>query len=118
LLIEHCPPSRSFRIHCGGNQLKYDRHIKKIPTGLIVTGPNIASQELLFSQLADRLRSKTEALVVILRSGDAANLKTVLKKLIRDATNGKCDDEDESENPQHEVSLSHSSSSKLIALEP
>jgi hypothetical protein len=33
--------------------------------------------------------------VVILRSGDASNLKTILKKIIRDATNQKEDDGDD-----------------------
>lgn len=62
---------------------------ENIPTALIVTGPNIASQDFLFHQLAGRLRTQTNGLVVVLRSGDASNLKTVLKKLIRDATNQK-----------------------------
>lgn len=62
---------------------------------MIGTGQNIASQELLFSQLADRVCSETDAIVVIFRSGDASNVKTVLKKLIRDATNQDHDDEDE-----------------------
>jgi hypothetical protein len=75
--------------------LTKSRGKEKIPTGLIVTGPNIASQELLFGQLADRIRNDTGALVVTFRSGDGSNLKTVLKKLIRDATNQDHDDEDE-----------------------
>lgn len=33
--------------------------------------------------------------MVILRSGDASNLKSVLKKIIRDATNQKEDDGDD-----------------------
>ncbi|KAI9745251.1 MAG: hypothetical protein M1818_001530 [Claussenomyces sp. TS43310] len=67
----------------------------RIPTCLIVTGPNIASQERLFSQLGDRLRSTTNGVVLSLRSGDAPNLKTALKKLIRDATNQSHDEGDE-----------------------
>lgn len=64
---------------------------------MIVTGPNIASQELLFAQLADRIRTDdgSDAIVVNLRSADATNLKAVLKKIIRDATNEEHEDEDE-----------------------
>lgn len=65
----------------------------KIPTAIIVTGPNITSQELLFSRLTKKLQQG--AIPITLRSGDAINLKTVLKKLIRDATNEVHEDEDE-----------------------
>jgi len=82
--------------------LSLSRFREQIPTGLIVTGPNIASQELLFSQIASRLRSQTNSLVVVLRSLDASNLKTVLKKLIRDATNQKWCDGDEADLPAHQ----------------
>jgi origin recognition complex subunit 3 len=78
------------------------RHKHQIPTGLIVTGPNIASQELLFSQIATTLESETNSLVVILRSMDASNLKTVLKKLIRNATNQKGDDDDDAQMTSHQ----------------
>lgn len=71
------------------------RHKEQIPAGLIVTGPNIASQELLFGQLATHLRSATDNIVVTLRSGDAPNLKTVLKKVIRDAASSKPDPDDD-----------------------
>jgi hypothetical protein len=71
------------------------RERDQIPTGLIVTGPNIASQELLFDQLAESLQSYVHGPVVILRSSDASNLKTLLKKVIREATNQKEDNEDE-----------------------
>jgi hypothetical protein len=66
-----------------------------VPAGLIVTGPNIASQSLLFSQLSERLQSEINGPIVILRSGDASNLKAVLKQLIRDATNQRSTDDDE-----------------------
>jgi hypothetical protein len=77
--------------------LTWCRERDQIPTGLIVTGPNIASQELLFAQIAEGLKSFIRGPVVILRSGDANNLKSILKKIIRDATNQKerednCDD--------------------------
>ena len=61
-----------------------------------MTGPNIASQELLFSQLAEQIKAESNchSIVVNLRSGDATNLKAILKKIIRDATNEEHEDED------------------------
>lgn len=63
---------------------------------MIVTGPNIALQELLFSQLAERIKKESDghSIVVNLRSGDATNLKASLKKIIRDATNEEHEEED------------------------
>jgi origin recognition complex subunit 3 len=58
----------------------------KIPSGFIVTGANIASQELLFEQLSENLEEKADAKVVRLRSADASNLKASLKKIIHDIT--------------------------------
>lgn len=67
-----------------------------MPAGFIVTGPNIASQSLLFSQLSERLKGEINGPVVTIRSGDASNLKAALKQLIRDATNQRFTiDEDE-----------------------
>lgn len=68
-----------------------------VPAGFIVTGPNIASQSLLFKQLSERLKEKFNGPVVTLRSGDASNLKAALKQLIRDATNQRSTDEEEEE---------------------
>ena len=61
--------------------------MERLPTGFIVTGPNIASQSLLFSQLSEKLKAEINGPVVTLRSGDASNLKAILKQLIRDVTN-------------------------------
>lgn len=58
----------------------------KIPAALIVTGPNIASQDLLFEQLAESLGPSVQGRVVRLRSAEAPNLKATLKKIIRDVT--------------------------------
>ncbi|KKY36599.1 putative origin recognition complex subunit [Diaporthe ampelina] len=58
----------------------------KIRAALIVTGPNISSQDLLFEQLAQGLRDSSKGPVVRLRSAEAPNLKATLKKIIRDAT--------------------------------
>ena len=66
-----------------------------LPTGFITTGPNIASQSLLFKQISDRLKVQINGPVVTLRSGDVSNLKAALKQIIRDATNQKGVVEDE-----------------------
>lgn len=59
----------------------------KLPTGLVLAGPNIASHRRLFEQFRMRLRDVDDVgPVVILTSKDASNLKGTLKKIIRDAT--------------------------------
>lgn len=62
----------------------------KIPAALIVTGPNIASQDLLFAQLGDEAVVHQEegkgSWFVRLRSAEAPNLKATLRKIIRDVT--------------------------------
>lgn len=59
----------------------------KVPTALILVGPNIASHGPLFSQLATRIQTDDQVgPVVVLSSKDATNLKGVLRKLIKDAT--------------------------------
>lgn len=60
----------------------------KIPAALIVTGPNIASQDLLFAQLSGA-EDGAEAAVgggrfVRLRAAEAPNLKAALRKIVRD----------------------------------
>jgi origin recognition complex subunit 3 len=67
----------------------------RVPTGFIVTGPNISSHSLLFKQLSARLKTEINGPIVVLRSSDASNLKGVLKHLIRDATNQRPGDDDE-----------------------
>jgi origin recognition complex subunit 3 len=66
-----------------------------VPAGFIVTGPNIASQSVLFNQLSERLKTEINGPIVTLRSGDASNLKAALKQLIRDATNQRSTDEED-----------------------
>ncbi|KAK3372518.1 origin recognition complex subunit 3 N-terminus-domain-containing protein [Podospora didyma] len=70
---------------------------EKITAGIIITGPNIASQDLLFEQLAETLCKATQAKFVRLRSAEAPHLKAALKKIIREATarGGSVDDEDD-----------------------
>jgi origin recognition complex subunit 3 len=60
-----------------------------------VTGPNIASQSLLFEQLSERLKIEINGPIVTLRSGSSSNLKAALKQLNRDATNQRetCEDD-------------------------
>ncbi|KAK1830074.1 origin recognition complex subunit 3 N-terminus-domain-containing protein [Podospora conica] len=66
----------------------------KIPAGFIITGPNLASQDLLFEQLAETLGKGSGARVVRLRSAEAPNLKAALKKIIREAATGGEDTEE------------------------
>ncbi|KAL2756413.1 hypothetical protein ACRALDRAFT_1081719 [Sodiomyces alcalophilus JCM 7366] len=60
----------------------------KITSAFIITGANIASQDLLFGQLAERLTTGTRSKFVRLRSSEATNVKAALKKIIQDATSG------------------------------
>ncbi|KAI1006129.1 hypothetical protein K3495_g2092 [Podosphaera aphanis] len=66
----------------------------QIPTGFVTTGPNFASQELIFRQILNRLKPDTKNPVVTIRSADATNLKSVLKQIIRDAVTPIIDDDD------------------------
>ncbi|KAI1367360.1 origin recognition complex subunit 3 N-terminus-domain-containing protein [Xylaria arbuscula] len=61
-----------------------DTPVGKIPSAFIITGPNIASQDLLFEQLSETLHNEANAQTVRLRSGDASNLRAVLRKIIQD----------------------------------
>ena len=67
----------------------------KIPTAFIVTGPNIASQKLLFEQLSEDLGDICRGRFVRIQSAEAPNLKSTLKKIIRDVTARATEDEDE-----------------------
>lgn len=68
----------------------------KIPAALIITGPNIASQDLLFEQLSESLHDSVHGRLVRIRSAEAPNFKTTLKKIIRDVTKRSAgDDEDD-----------------------
>jgi hypothetical protein len=69
----------------------------KIPAAFIVTGPNVASQDLLFLQLAEGLGDEVEGRFVRLRSAEAPNLKATLKKIIRDVTKAVAGDGEEAE---------------------
>ncbi|KAK0383147.1 hypothetical protein NLU13_9060 [Sarocladium strictum] len=66
----------------------------KIPSAFIITGPDIAAQDLLFEQLSESLQQSLSSKFVRLRSSDGTTLKATLKKIIRDAT-AKGDDADE-----------------------
>ncbi|KAK5634440.1 hypothetical protein RRF57_010153 [Xylaria bambusicola] len=55
----------------------------KIPSAFIVTGPNIVSADLLFEQLSETLQHEADAYTVRLRSGDASNLRAILRKVIQ-----------------------------------
>lgn len=73
---------------------RVERGTSRVPTGFIATGPNIASQSLLFNQLSKRLRNQINGPVVTLRSGDASNLKAALKQIIREVTNLRSAEDD------------------------
>lgn len=60
--------------------------VDHIPSAFIITGPNIASQDLLFEQLSEALQRSSASKFVRLRSSEATTLKAALKKTIRDAT--------------------------------
>lgn len=98
-VVQYAHPKMS-RGH-GTGQLNADRN-KILPAGFIATGPNISSQELLFTQLLGRLRGQKKGPTVLLRSGDASNLKNILKQIIRDSTNQKDVVDDEEVNVQDE----------------
>lgn len=63
-----------------------DAQRSKIPAAFIVTGPDLSSQDLLFSQLSERLAEAEPARFVRVSSAEATNLKSALKKIIRDVT--------------------------------
>ncbi|KND90156.1 Origin recognition complex subunit 3 [Tolypocladium ophioglossoides CBS 100239] len=59
--------------------------VDHITSAFIITGPNIASQDLLFEQLSEALQRSSASKFVRLRSSEATTLKGALKKTIRDA---------------------------------
>lgn len=83
--------------------------IDKIPSAFIITGPDIASQDLLFDQLADNLEANTTGKVVRLRSAEAGSLKAALKRIIQGVTTRQAtgdEDEDEEEGVAAEKGIS------------
>ncbi|EKG09208.1 Origin recognition complex subunit 3 [Macrophomina phaseolina MS6] len=67
----------------------------KIPTGLVVAGPSIASHAQFFDSLAQRTAVEAQSVFVALTSSECPNLKTLLKNLIRKATSADDGDGDE-----------------------
>ncbi|KAG5292003.1 origin recognition complex subunit [Histoplasma ohiense] len=59
----------------------------RIPTGLITLGSNISSMGRLLDRLREQIQSRTTGQVVTLDSGNASNLKNILKQIIRSGTN-------------------------------
>lgn len=62
-----------------------------------MTGPNIASQDLLFEQLSETLQQSGAGPFVRLKSSEIGSLKGVLKKIIRVATARPIEENDEEE---------------------
>ncbi|KAG5967093.1 hypothetical protein E4U58_002312 [Claviceps cyperi] len=61
--------------------------LDQIPSAFIITGPNIASQDLLFEQLSESLLQRSSpSRFVRLKSSETLTLKAALKKTIQDAT--------------------------------
>ncbi|OJD14317.1 hypothetical protein AJ78_05312 [Emergomyces pasteurianus Ep9510] len=58
----------------------------RIPAGLITLGSNLSLMGRLLDRLHEQLQSNTAGQVVTLDSGNASNLKTVLKHIIRSGT--------------------------------
>ncbi|KAL4883638.1 origin recognition complex subunit 3 N-terminus-domain-containing protein [Aspergillus karnatakaensis] len=56
-----------------------------IPAALLTVGSNVSSLARLLSRLNDQLTSAGEGGVIVLESGDAPNLKSTLKNIIRGA---------------------------------
>ncbi|KAJ5902401.1 hypothetical protein N7495_002929 [Penicillium taxi] len=56
-----------------------------MPTALVTVGSNVSSLTRLLSRLNDQLTATGEGGVVVLESGDAPNMKTSLKNIIRAA---------------------------------
>ncbi|PMB73055.1 Origin recognition complex subunit 3 [Beauveria bassiana] len=77
----------------------------KIPTAFIVTGTNIASQDLLFEQLSETLQSVSSRFVR-LRSTEVGSLKAVLKRIIRTGTSKATDEEEENDTEEKETDVS------------
>ncbi|KAH7133573.1 origin recognition complex subunit 3 N-terminus-domain-containing protein [Dactylonectria macrodidyma] len=67
----------------------------QVPSAFVITGPNIASQDLLFEQMSETLQRSTPSKFVRLRSSEASTLKATLKKIIRDVTAKASDDDDD-----------------------
>ncbi len=87
------------------------RYNGKLPTGLIVAGPDIASHGSLFDQIAARTRVVVNGPAIVLTSGEAPNLKMALKNIIKKGTNfshGVDDDEEEKMGPWQKVCLAPS----------
>ncbi|OAA79446.1 origin recognition complex subunit [Akanthomyces lecanii RCEF 1005] len=75
---------------------------EKIPAAFIVTGTNIASQDLLFEQLSETLQSGSSRFVR-LRSTEAGSLKAVLKRIIRTGTSKAMEDDEENDTEEKEA---------------
>jgi len=71
----------------------------RIPTGLILAGPNSALRNSIASQVSSRSDSTTRRIFISLSSGSGSNLKAFLKSINQKATSRTIavDDEDELE---------------------
>jgi len=69
----------------------------KLPTGLVVAGPSIASHGSFFDQLSEKVALEGENIFALLQSSECPNLKTLLSALIKKTTQSgsNFDDDDE-----------------------
>lgn len=74
------------------------RNGTKVPTGLVVAGPSIASHSQFFDRSSQRIISECEsASCVVISSAECPNLKSLLKVVIKKSTTRNVDDEDDDE---------------------
>ncbi|KKF95615.1 Origin recognition complex subunit 3 [Ceratocystis platani] len=59
-----------------------------IPAAFVISGPNIASQDLLFEQLSESLTDTLPSRFVRLRSADTGTIKSALKQIVCGVTAG------------------------------
>jgi origin recognition complex subunit 3 len=64
------------------SELQY-RYGGRIPTALVTIGSNVSALHRLLDRLRRHLIAESRGEVVFLESGDAPNLKTVLRNIIR-----------------------------------
>ncbi|KAF2421024.1 hypothetical protein EJ08DRAFT_653671 [Tothia fuscella] len=70
---------------------------RKLPSGMILAGPSIAAHATFFDQLSERIGEETSSSFTLITSTDSANLKSLLKVLIKSATSQKSLDDGEDE---------------------
>ncbi|RPA81333.1 hypothetical protein BJ508DRAFT_414781 [Ascobolus immersus RN42] len=68
-----------------------------IRTGLVLAGPNIASHSVLFAKVKARIAQEGVGRVILLTSSDSGGIKGILKKIVKEGTQGEASGEEEDE---------------------